>query len=42
MKIQEVDEEEEEALRLLSGSGNSSLNNINLIITLHIPLIFKE
>jgi hypothetical protein len=34
--------QEEEVLTLLSGSENSSINNIKLTIPMHIALIFKE
>jgi hypothetical protein len=42
LKIQEDQEETEQALTLLSGSENSSINNIELTIPMHNNLIFKE
>jgi hypothetical protein len=34
--------QEEEVLRLLSGSENNSIGNIKLTIPMHTALIFKE
>jgi hypothetical protein len=37
-----IQEKEEEALALLSGSENNSISNIKLIVSMHTALIFKE
>jgi hypothetical protein len=37
-----IQEKEEEALTLLSGSENNSISNIKLIILMHTALIFKQ
>jgi hypothetical protein len=38
----DIQEETEEVLTLLSGSENSSISNIKLLIPIHTALIFKE
>jgi hypothetical protein len=42
LKIQEEENEDKEALTLLSGSENSIISNIKLTIPMHTALIFKE
>jgi hypothetical protein len=42
LKIDSLKIQEEEVLTLLSGSENSDISNIQLTISMHTALIFKE